>query len=240
MNLRIPIEYEDDQLIVINKPAGLLSVPDRYDAELPNALTQLSQSYGEMRPVHRLDRDTSGLLCFARSQEAQRSLSQQFEGRSVTKTYLAIVEGIPPIETGEIDYSLGPHPGKPRQMIVSNRGKEARTVYRILEPLGRFSLLEVKIFTGRTHQIRVHLAAVGNPLIVDALYGPRQQLKLSEIKGRRYRANRSGEERPLLSRQPLHAYTLGFLHPTTNEELSWECEPPKDMRATVNQLRKWG
>ncbi|MEM7573196.1 MAG: RluA family pseudouridine synthase [Bacteroidota bacterium] len=238
--MRIPIVHEDDQLIVINKPAGLLSVPDRYDAELPNALTQIGQRYGEVRPIHRLDRETSGLLSFARSQDAQRSLSQQFEQRQVTKTYLAIIEGTPPIETGEIDFPLGPHPGKPGQMIVSNRGKEARTVYRVLETLGRFSLLEVKIFTGRTHQIRVHLAAIGTPLVVDQFYGQRKQLKLSEIKGRRYRANRTGEERPLLSRHPLHAYTLGFLHPTSGEELQWECEPPKDMRATINQLQKWG
>ncbi|MEM6396655.1 MAG: RluA family pseudouridine synthase [Bacteroidota bacterium] len=233
--------YTDESLIVIEKPSGLLSVPDRYLPEIPNALESLKRKYGEVRPVHRLDKETSGLLCFARTQDAQRSLSQQFEQRSVTKTYLAIIEGTPAIEIGEIDYALAPHPGKPGRMIVSNKGKDATSKYRIKEMLGNgYTLAEVKILTGRTHQIRVHMAAMGNPLVVDAFYGRRERLLLSEIKGRRYRPNRSGEERPLLSRVPLHAHTLAFEHPDSGEEMSFTSDMPKDMRAAVAQLRKWG
>ncbi|MEL6669399.1 MAG: RluA family pseudouridine synthase [Bacteroidota bacterium] len=232
--------FEDTDLIVIDKPSGLLSVPDRYIPELPNALETLSRKYGEIRPVHRLDKETSGLLCFARNQAAQRKLSEQFEQRSVEKTYLAVVEGTPAIEVGEINYALAPHPGKPGRMIVSNKGKSAISKYRIKEHLGNYTLAEIKIMTGRTHQIRVHLAAIGHPLVVDSFYGRRDKLLLSEIKGRRYRPNRSGEERPLLSRVPLHAHTLGFIHPSSQEEMSYTLDMPKDMRAAVAQLRKWG
>lgn len=232
--------YEDEDVLVIDKPSGLLTVPDRYLPELPNALDSLSKKYGEVRPVQRLDKETSGLLCFARHQDAQRSLSIQFEQRIVEKTYLAIVENKPAIEIGEIDYALAPHPGKPGRMIVSNKGKSSTSKYRIKEELGGYTLLEVKIMTGRTHQIRVHLAAIGHPLLVDSFYGHRDKLLLSEIKGRRYRPNRSGEERPLLSRVPLHAHTLGFVHPSTEEEINFTSEMPKDMRAAVAQLRKWG
>jgi RluA family pseudouridine synthase len=176
----------------------------------------------------------------ARTREAHAHLSQQFEARDVEKVYLALVDGVPEVEEGEIDEPIVPHPAKVGRMLVSNRGKFARTDYKVMERLGKFSLLGVQIFTGRTHQIRVHLAYIGHPLLVDPFYGWRTEFMLSEVKGRRYNKGKHETERPLLSRTPLHASRLGFRHPASGEMVRFKAELPKDMRAMVKQLGKWG
>jgi len=239
--VKLEILYQDDHLIVINKPANLLSVPDRYIADIPNVTSMLGAKFGDpIIAVHRLDRPTSGCLVVARTPEAHKELNRQFQDREVDKVYHAIVEGQPADEETEVDEPIAPNPGKLGTMMVSNKGKHAFSIFKPMEFFGhQFSLVGVQIFTGRTHQIRVHLAYAGYPLMVDPQYGKREEFKLSEIK-RRYNLKKDKEERPLLSRVPLHASRLAFDHPETGERMSFEAKMPKDMRATLNQLRKLG
>ncbi|WP_020569002.1 RluA family pseudouridine synthase [Neolewinella persica] len=239
--MKLEILYQDDHLVVVNKPANLLSVPDRYIADIPNVTNMLGDMFGDpIIAVHRLDRPTSGCLVVARTPEAHKELNRQFQDREVDKVYHAIVEGQPANEETEVDEPIAANPGKLGAMMVSNKGKHALTIFKPMEFFGhQFSLVGVQIFTGRTHQIRVHLAYAGYPLMVDPYYGKREEFKLSEIK-RRYNLKKDKEERPLLSRVPLHASRLAFDHPETGERLSFEALMPKDMRATLNQLRKLG
>ncbi|MEL6274708.1 MAG: RluA family pseudouridine synthase [Bacteroidota bacterium] len=237
--MKIDLLYSDEHLLVVNKPAGLLSIPDRFDPELPSLSHVLGRKIqGPILPLHRLDRPTSGLITFARTTDAQRELSRQFEERSVKKIYLALVEGRPHEPEGLVDQAIAPHPSKLGKMMVSAKGKSAQTKYQVVDFFGGFSLLEIELLTGRTHQIRVHLSYIGHPLLVDEHYGNRSSFLLSTVKGRRYRLKKGEEERPLLARAPLHAAKLGFHHPVSGELLSFEREIPKDMRATINQLKK--
>lgn len=239
MKKKISILYEDDQIIIVNKPAGLLSIPDRYDPKKFNLYHQLQNLYAEVFIVHRLDRETSGAICFARTAAAHRHLSGQFEKRRLQKNYLALVDGIPNPEEGFIDKAIAPHPTRPGRMIADNNGKPAYTDYRLIESFRVYSLLEVRIKTGRTHQIRVHLSAIGHPLIVDSFYNRREAFFLSELKVKKYRLGRGQEERPLIARASLHAHRLTILHPETNRETTFEAPLPKDLKAAINQLRKW-
>ncbi|MEM9836590.1 MAG: RluA family pseudouridine synthase [Bacteroidota bacterium] len=239
--MKLNILHQDDHLVVVAKPAGLLSVPDRFDPELPSLSHLLSRRIGTTAlPVHRLDRPTSGLLVFAKTTDAQRHLTKQFEERTVEKIYTAIVEGRPRDPRGSIDQALAPHPAKLGRMMVSAKGKSAQTKYQVIDFFGNTSLLEIELLTGRTHQIRVHLAYIGHPLLVDPFYGNHSEFKLSSLKGRRYNLKRGEVERPLLARVPLHAGRLSFTHPATEERLTFSAELPKDMRATVAQLKKLG
>jgi RluA family pseudouridine synthase len=238
--LNLDILYHDEHIIVVNKASGLLTVPDRYDPDIPNLMRLLGKQFGDpILAVHRLDRPTSGILVVARTPEAHRELNRQFEEREVDKIYLALIDGQPAQEETEVDEPIANNPGQSGKMMVSNRGKYAFTVFKVMEKLGhQFSLVGVQIFTGRTHQIRVHLAYAGFPLMVDPFYGKREAFLLSEIKGRRYNTGKEKEERPLLDRVPLHAARLAFDHPATGERMQFEAEMPKDMRAVLNQLRK--
>lgn len=239
-HLKFEILHQDEQVIVVNKPANLLSVPDRYNAEIPNLTGLLGDRFGDpIIPVHRLDKPTSGAIVYARSAEAHKELNRQFQDREVDKVYYAIVDGQPPLnEEIEVDEPIANNPGQTGQMMVSNRGKYALSIFKTMETFGhQFSLIAAQIFTGRTHQIRIHLAYIGFPLMVDPFYGKREEFKLSEIK-RRFNLGREKEERPLLSRAPLHASRLSFDHPVTGERMTFEAAMPKDMRAVLNQLRK--
>ena len=238
--MKLDILFEDEHLVVVNKPADLLSVPDRYDPDIPHLSRLLGQKFGNpIIPVHRLDKPTSGAIVYARSPEVHRELNRQFQEREVDKIYHAIVDGQPGQGELEVDEPIANNPGQTGSMMVSNRGKYALSLFKQLEPLGRqFSLVGAQIFTGRTHQIRVHLAYAGYPLLVDPLYGKRSGFKLSEIKGRKYNLGRGKEERPLLSRVPLHALRLTFTHPVSDTRVTFEAAYPKDFRATLNQLRK--
>lgn len=242
VDLKLDILYHDDHLIVVNKPADLLSVPDRYDADLPNLTHLLGREFGDpVLAVHRLDKPTSGVMVYARTVEAHRELNRQFQEREVDKVYHAIVEGQPPLEQEiEVDEPIARHPAQAGKMMVSNRGKYALSIFKTMEHLGQqFSLVAAQIFTGRTHQIRVHLAYAGFPLLVDPFYGKREAFLLSEVK-RRYNLGREKTERPLLQRAPLHASRLAFDHPHSGERLTFTADLPKDMRAVLNQLRKLG
>ena len=163
------------------------------------------------------------------------NIAQQFESRSIEKVYLAIVDGTPP-EEGSIDLPIVESTSKRGKMMTAKKGMDSLTTFISLDHFGKFSLLKVHLHTGRQHQIRVHMAAIGHPLMVDRLYGRRSEFFLSEIK-RKYR--RSGDsERPLMARHTLHASSIRFQHPESKEELFFEVELPKDMRAVLNQLKK--
>lgn len=232
--------YEDECLIVVGKPAGLLTIPDRMGNK-DSLLGMLEKKYGKVYVVHRLDRETSGVLCFARTEQAHRHLSMQFERHTTDKFYFALVDGVLHHEEGEIDKPIGEHPTAAGKMTVTHSGKPSLTFYRIAERFKRYTLAEVLIKTGRTHQIRVHFQSIGYSLAVDALYGRRAAFYLSEIKGKSYKSGKhSEEERPLMERTSLHAARLRLDHPVSGERMEFVAELPKDFAAVLSQLRKWG
>jgi RluA family pseudouridine synthase len=240
-NMQPEILFEDDQIIVVNKPAGLLTIPDRAGSQ-DNLLHLLQRQFGDVFTVHRLDRETSGILVFARNEAAHRYLSMQFEHHTADKYYYALVDGIVHQDEGEIDKPIGEHPVIPAKMaIVFQGGKPSLTFYRVLERFKRFTLVEALIKTGRTHQIRVHFQSIGYPLAVDALYGRRSRFMLSEVKGKSYKSGKfSGEERPLMDRTSLHSLRLRIEHPVSGEQMEFKTTLPKDFNAVLTQLRKWG
>jgi len=235
----IEVLHEDEYLLAVNKPARLLTLPDRFNAEKPNLLHWLQQRYPAIFVVHRLDRETSGILLFAKTPEVHAALNKAFEDRKVEKTYLALVLGrLLPAE-GTIDRPIIPHPAGDGRMTTAARGKSSVSHYRVLRHFRAYSWVEVRIDTGRTHQIRVHMAWQGHPLAVDPLYGGGEGVTLSSFK-ESYRPPRGREERPLIDRVPLHAARLGLTHPVTGETLTLEAPLPKDLQATLNQLERWG
>lgn len=237
--MKLNLIYEDDELVVVEKPAGVLSIPDRYDPNTPNLQNMLRKQFGQIFTVHRLDRDTSGLILFAKNEEAHQSLSIAFEGREVQKTYLALVSGTLP-EEGTIDEPIAHSLHKPGYMTVAKKGKPSVSHFKRVQDFGLFSLAEVIIETGRTHQVRVHMSYIGHPLFIDEMYGGRAAFKVSEIKGRRYKQDRNvEEERPLIDRHTLHAHKLIFVHPKSGETMEFTSELPKDMNALIRQVEKW-
>jgi 23S rRNA pseudouridine955/2504/2580 synthase/23S rRNA pseudouridine1911/1915/1917 synthase len=252
---RYDIVYEDEALIVINKPAGLLAIPDRFNSELPSVRALLTERMGEVFIVHRIDRDTSGLLVAAKTAEAHRFLSEQFEARSVRKFYHAVVQGVvdvqhiqsmqqketTPTEAAimNIDIPLMPDPVRKGLMMPSVRGKESLTRVRLLERFRMATLLECELITGRQHQIRVHCAALGHPLLVDPEYGSSGEFLLSTIKRKYSMSKHQQQERPLITRLTLHAARLEFMHPLTNTALVAEAPYPKDFKALLQTLRKY-
>jgi 23S rRNA pseudouridine955/2504/2580 synthase/23S rRNA pseudouridine1911/1915/1917 synthase len=231
-------------LVAINKPAGLATIPGR--GETTSALQELAAQLDlpasgtadpRLRVVHRLDKDTSGVLLFAKHTAAQRHLSHQFQNNHIEKEYLALVAGAPTQSEGDIDAPIAPHPANPRRMTVFKHGRPARTQWKLEQRFRAHALLRVFPKTGKTHQIRVHLQHAGMPLAVDPLYNPKAPpLLLSNIK-RDYRESRHQEERPLIARLTLHAERLRF-EDLSGANIEVTASLPRDLRATLNQLSK--
>lgn len=239
MKSKVEIIYHDNAVIVVNKPPNFLSIPDRYAPQLPNVLDFLRDKFDEVYTVHRLDKPTSGVMCFAKTAEAHKSISKQFQDRSTSKIYLALVDGKPLRKEGIINKPIAQNQVNSSKMIIAERGKPSITAYKVVEEFKHYALVEADIKTGRTHQIRVHFQSMGHPLAIDELYGKREQLYLSEIKSS-YNIGKFDTERPLMSRTTLHANRLTIQHPQTGEQMAFEAPLHKDFAAIVKQLRKWG
>lgn len=237
---RPTIIYEDDDLLIVNKPAHWLSIPDRYDPTKPNLYHFLQKKYNDVFIVHRLDRETSGVICFARNEAAHKDLNQQFEARSTDKVYQVLIEGTPAEDSDVILKPIAKSMTQPGRMVIADRGKLSETHWSVSERFKNYTLLNASIKTGRTHQIRVHFQAIGYPLAVDKLYGRKEEFLLSSIKLRNFRLGKEQEERPLLSRTSLHAHQLTIQHPSTKEAVTFTADLPRDFAAVIKQLRKWG
>ena len=240
----IDLRYEDEHLLVINKPAGLVvhPAPGHFTGTLVNALLHrfpdLGSMAGTLRPgiVHRLDKDTSGTLVVAKTVRAQHALAEQFKSRKVKKTYLAIVHGDMAADAGIIELPIGRHPmDRKRMSTTSRKTRDADTRWRVRERFGGACLLEVDLKTGRTHQIRVHCAAEGHPVAGDAVYG-----KKSKKKGRSPSGDTPGALLSAARRQMLHAWRISFTHPETQLGFSIESPLPEDMAGLLQALRSAG
>jgi len=237
MKIDEQILFEDDEIVAINKPSGLLTIPDRIGKDI--SLKQiLKQKYGDIFTIHRLDRDTSGIVVFAKNESAHKFLSQQFENRETTKIYNGLVIGKPAESAGVINEPIAEHPVKKGMMTVFRRGKESITEYEVLESFRLFSWMQFRILTGRTHQIRVHMKFLGHPIACDDLYGDGKPIFISQLKKKYNLSLSEEEERPLLNRLSLHAAKLSFKN-IGGEEISLEAPLPKDLKALLNQLNKW-
>jgi 23S rRNA pseudouridine1911/1915/1917 synthase len=234
--MKLPeILFENDDFIALNKPAGLLSVPDRIQSA-PSLKDLLAEKYGNIFTVHRLDRETSGVILFAKTSEAHQYLSVIFQERHVEKKYFGIVWGVPAVASAIIELPMMEHPGKNGTMVVNRKGKPASTGYEIIENLGRYSLIQFNLFTGRTHQIRVHMKETGHPILCDPLYGDGKPFFVSSLK-KNYKHSDLEEEKPILNRLGLHAAMLSFTDQHGNQ-IILEAEIPKDLRALINQMKK--
>ena len=230
------IIFENEHFIAINKPAGLLSIPDRNQSE-PSLKDLLLEKYGSIFTVHRLDKDTSGIILFAKDEVTHKYLSVLFEERKMEKYYLGIVHGCPAGLKGTIDAPISEHLLQKGLMIIHKKGKPSVTDYEVIEAYKPFSLLQFRIHTGRTHQIRVHAKHLGHPIACDNLYGDGKPVLLSSIK-RKFRLSKKEEmERPMLSRLALHSYRLKFID-DNGEPFDLVAELPKEMKALLQQIKK--
>ncbi|MBR1637807.1 MAG: RluA family pseudouridine synthase [Treponema sp.] len=237
-NTDYSVIYADDDIVVLNKRSGILIAADRYNPEAPRLDLIAEKEFGKLYAVHRIDKDTSGLIMYARNPEAQRSLSMQFEKREVHKVYHALVYGHPLWQDLNVKLPLQPDGDLHHRTVVNKRfGKPSETDFHNFGACGPYSWIEARPLTGRTHQIRVHLAENGFSIVCDPLYGGNQKpLRLSEIK-KKWNGDEY-EERPLLSRLALHAYKIEFTHPKSGEKVSFTAPYPKDMDASRKQLAK--
>ena len=233
-----PIVLEEtEDYIAINKPAGMLTLPDRHDAELESLRGWMQKKFGQIWVIHRLDKDTSGLILFAKNESAHKYYSKLFESRDIKKIYQGIVSGKPMQPSGTIDAPVGEHPAKNGTMVVLKKGKPSLTVYLVAQTWNQFSLLHFDLHTGRTHQIRVHCKHLGHPIVCDPLYGDGKPVLLSSIK-KKFKLSKDEEnERPILNRLGLHSFSLDFVN-RQGQPVHLEASLPQDLEALMNQLEK--
>lgn len=234
---KLDIVFENEKFIAVNKPSGLLTIPDRHNELINSLYKTLQLQYEKIFIVHRLDKETSGLILFAKDETTHKFLSQLFEQRNVEKYYQAIVTGSLQNKKEIIDEPITEHPVHKGMMAVNKKGKPSVTEYEVLEEYGIYSLVQFKIQTGRTHQIRVHMKYIGHPIACDEMYGDAKPILLSSFKKKFKLSKHDEEERPLLSRLALHSYELKFIDQDKTEH-DLKAELPKDMRALLQQLKK--
>jgi 23S rRNA pseudouridine955/2504/2580 synthase/23S rRNA pseudouridine1911/1915/1917 synthase len=230
------IVFENDDFVAINKPSGLLTIPDRMQSE-KSLKEYLKEKYGDIFTVHRLDKDTSGLVLFAKNEATHKYLCKIFEDRNIEKFYVGIVLGSPANASGSIEAPIGENRAHKGLMNVHRNGKPAHTTYEVLEANKYFSLVSFQLHTGRTHQIRVHSKEIGHPLACDELYGDGKPVLLSAIKKKFKLSKHDEEERPMISRLALHSHKLIF-ETATGEKMEIVADVPKEFRALMTQLKK--
>lgn len=225
-DIPLDIVYEDDDILIVNKPKGMVvhPAPGHYTGTLVNALMHhckdnLSGINGELRPgiVHRIDMDTTGLLVVCKNDKAHNFVAEQLKEHSITRKYQAIVYNAFKDEEGTVEGNIGRHPNDRKKMTITPNGKEAITHYKVLKNMGKYTLIECQLETGRTHQIRVHMSSINHPLLGDEIYGP----KTCPFK---------------LQGQVLHAKSLGFIHPTTKEYMEFDSELPAYFTKLIDTL----
>jgi RluA family pseudouridine synthase len=246
----VPVLFEDEYLLALDKPSGLLTSPDRYDPNRPNLMKLLHAGIAENKPwarergltylsnAHRLDFETSGIILLAKNKEVLVQLADMFGAEKPVKKYVALVQGTPEEDTFEIDAKIAPHPVRLGFMRVDPKnGKKSMTKFSVMEKFSRWTLVRCEPLTGRTHQIRIHLRHAGVPIVGDELYGGKplwlSRLKLS------YRLKQGREERPLLARVALHAEQLEIKHPVTGETVNIAAPWPKDFTVALKYLRQF-
>jgi 23S rRNA pseudouridine1911/1915/1917 synthase len=244
----LTVLHEDDAIIVVDKPAGMIVHPAKgnWEGTLASALAHhfggLSGRGGPTRPgiVHRLDRETTGVIVVAKNDQAHDALAGQFKARQVEKEYLAVVVGVPDRDRDVIDEPIGDHPTHREKKAIRREdasGRPAVTTYEVLERFSGFALIRARPKTGRTHQIRIHLAHVGFPVLCDRLYGGRSRITERELRDRS--SSNEPHESTLLERQALHAHRLTLIHPTTDDRVTFEAPLPADMLRVLAALRQW-
>ena len=228
---------ESEDWVTLNKPSGLLSIPDR-EGKDTSLKTLLQQQYKNIFTVHRIDRGTSGLIVFAKSETAHKHLSLQFAEKQTKKIYVGLVYGSLVEKKGTINERIAEHPSKKGIMIIHAKGKESLTDYEVLEDFGIYSWMQFRIHTGRTHQVRVHARHLGHPIVCDEMYGEGKPVYLSSFKRKFKLSKETEEERPLLNRLALHALRLRFSD-LNGKIIDLEAPIPKDLSVTLRQLGKW-
>ena len=229
------IIFSNEDFIAINKPSGLLSIPDRLGQEV-SLKVLLEAQYGKVYTVHRLDKDTSGLILFALNEQAHKTLSVLFEGREMNKQYVGLVNGRLMHQSGSIDAPIMEHPAQNGTMMTHQKGKPSLTDYTLLEQFQQYAWVQFRIHTGRTHQIRVHMKHIGHSILGDVLYGDGKLLYLSQLKKNFKLSKKELDERPILGRLALHAFSISFTY--KDQPLVLEAALPKDLHASLQQLRK--
>lgn len=236
---RADIIFEDADYIIVNKSAGVLTIPDRFTKTIPNLADILKQTRDEVFVVHRIDKDTSGIVCFAKNKDAHKDLNTQFENHTVSKNYIALVSGEIRDASGTIDLPISPDPANPGMVFIDKKkGKNSVTCYEFLERFKGLTLVNANPRTGRTHQIRIHFASIGHPLAVDPLYGNNDALFLSSFK-RNYKLKKNMDEKPIMSRLTLHAEGITFKHLRTGGDISFRAPIPDDFATLLKLLRKY-
>ncbi|MFN3550357.1 MAG: RluA family pseudouridine synthase [Endomicrobiia bacterium] len=231
------IIYEDEDVIVINKKPTILTIPDRYNIFLANLQQILEVKYNKIFVVHRLDKDTSGVIIFAKNEFAHKELTKQFFNHQVKKTYLAVTYGSLPLDEGKIDLPIKENQNDLQKVKIDfTKGKPSTTEYKVLERFKNYTLIEAKPITGRRHQIRIHLSTIGYPLVADKLYSGKDKLFLSEIK-KNYKFKKNEKEKPIIERTALHSYKIEFYHFRKKQNLSFTAQPPKDFALLIKYLR---